>query len=429
MVFYGDSIMKTILVKGPILSRSGYGEQARFALRALRKHEDRFNILVQNISWGATGWIADNDEERQWYDHLMDKTAQYQNQQLPIDMTLQITIPNEWEPVNGAYNVGYTAGIETTKVSLKWIEKANMMDKIIVVSNHAKNVYEKTVYKAVRQENNELLELKATTPIQTVNYPVRDLKTEKVDIELEYDFNFLTVAQMGPRKNIENTIRWFIDEFHDDEVGLIVKTNIGNCSTADRFHTEVLFKQIVSQYPNKKCKIYLLHGDLSLPQMNYLYNHPKIKSYVTLTHGEGFGLPLFEAAYHGLPIIAPAWSGYLDFLVAPVKSGKQKKEKMRPLFSKVDYSLQKVPEEVVWQDVLIADSMWCVPSQSDYRKKLRDMFKNHAKYKGISNKLKKHVLTNFTEETQYKAFADAVYQQADFDVNDWLSNLDLEVHE
>ena len=46
-------------------------------------------------------------------------------------------------------------------------------------------------------------------------------------LELEYDFNFLTVAQMGPRKNIENTIRWFIDEFHDDEVGLIVKTNIG----------------------------------------------------------------------------------------------------------------------------------------------------------------------------------------------------------
>ena len=44
--------MKTILVRGPALSRSGYGEQTRFALRALRTHEDRFNILVQNISLG-----------------------------------------------------------------------------------------------------------------------------------------------------------------------------------------------------------------------------------------------------------------------------------------------------------------------------------------------------------------------------------------
>ena len=56
--------MKTILVKGPALSRSGYGEQTRFALRSLRAHEERFNILLQNIPWGKTGWITDNGEER-----------------------------------------------------------------------------------------------------------------------------------------------------------------------------------------------------------------------------------------------------------------------------------------------------------------------------------------------------------------------------
>jgi len=48
---------KKVIVKGPALSRSGYGEQTRFALRALREYEDQFDISLINLSWGNTGWI------------------------------------------------------------------------------------------------------------------------------------------------------------------------------------------------------------------------------------------------------------------------------------------------------------------------------------------------------------------------------------
>jgi len=420
--------MKNILVKGPALSRSGYGEQTRFALRALRSYEDRFNILLINIPWGQTGWINEDDEERQWLDSLLIRTQQYINQQLPIDIVLHITIPNEWEKTP-ALNVGYTAGIETDRVSPQWIEKANLMDKIIVVSNHSKKIYEETEYQAVNEGTNEVAKFHTKTPIEVVNYAVRDLESEKIDINFDYDFNFVTIAQMGPRKNLANTVKWFIDEFHDDEVGLLVKTNVGNCSTADKLLTETKLKELISGYPDKKCKIYLLHGDLTLKEMNYIYSHPKIKCYVTLTHGEGFGLPIFEAAYHGLPVIAPRWSGQNDFLHALVKSGKQKKPKLRPLFCRVDYTLQPIPQEAVWEGVLEAGSMWCYPSEQDYKKKLRGMFDNHSRYKSMANKLKKHIINNFTEETQYKAFVDAVYKEDEFDVQDWISNLDLEVHE
>ena len=51
-----------ILLKGPVLSQSGYGEQARFALRALRSREDIFDIYIVPIAWGKTGWI--NYEQR-----------------------------------------------------------------------------------------------------------------------------------------------------------------------------------------------------------------------------------------------------------------------------------------------------------------------------------------------------------------------------
>ena len=65
---------KRILVRGPALSRSGYGEQTRFALRALRHHEDKFDIFLNTTSWGATSWITEDNEERQWIDNLLQKT-------------------------------------------------------------------------------------------------------------------------------------------------------------------------------------------------------------------------------------------------------------------------------------------------------------------------------------------------------------------
>jgi len=420
--------MKTILVKGPALSRSGYGEQTRFALRALRAYESRFNILLVNIPWGQTGWIAESGEERDWYDHILAKGHVHIQQQLPIDISLQVTIPNEWEKI-APINIGYTAGIETTKVAPHWIEKSRLMDKIIVVSNHSKNVFNNTVYQGQIEQTGEEVEFRNQTPIEVVNYPVRSLQKEKLDIKLEYDFNFLAVAQMGPRKNIPNTVYWFIDEFHNEEVGLVLKTNIRNCSTQDCANTKQQLKSIVDQYPDRKCKIYLLHGDLTLEEMNSLYTNKNIKSFVTFTHGEGFGMPIFEAAYHGLPVIAPAWSGQNDFLFAPVKSGKQKKAKLRPLFCKAEYSIVKVPKDVVWDGVITEDSGWCEVSGKSARKSMRDMYENYSKYKGMATKLNKHLVQNFTEETQYAAFADHVYKEEAFEIEEWLTQLEAEEHE
>jgi glycosyltransferase involved in cell wall biosynthesis len=423
--------MKTLLVKGPALSRSGYGEQTRFALRALRNHEDKYNLLLLNIPWGHTGWINQDDEEVTWLLHLMAKAENHIRHKAQIDISLQSTIPNEWESI-APINIGYTAGIETTRVSPAWIEKASMMDKIIVVSNHSKNVFEQTSYKVTNNETNKEFIMKNTTPIEVVNYPVRTLEQQAFDLDLDYDFNFVTVAQMGPRKNMDNTIKWFIEEFHDDEVGLILKTNMANCSTMDRFVCTERLQQLLKQFPDRKCKIYLLHGDLTLEEMNYLYAHPKVKSYITLTHGEGFGIPIFEAAYHGVPVIAPNWSGQCDFLNAPVQSRKQKRTKIRPLFCKVDYNIGEIPQEIVWEGVLEEGASWCYPTEKSAKQCMRDMYKNYTKYIGMSRKLQKHILKNFTEQDQNEKMATAILGDTnEIELEDWLSEFsgELEVHE
>ena len=129
---------KRIMVRGPALSQSGYGEQTRFALRALRTREDIFDIFLIPVSWGGTGWIFEDTEEREWLDGLVMKhQANTAQEKRPYDISLQVTIPNEFELL-APVNIGYTAGMETTKVAGEWIEKGNIMDRIIVVSNHYK---------------------------------------------------------------------------------------------------------------------------------------------------------------------------------------------------------------------------------------------------------------------------------------------------
>ena len=139
---------KKIYVKAPVLSQSGYGEQSRFALRALRSREDLLDIYIQPIPWGQTGWIWEDNEFRNWIDQRIIMTAQAVNKkELHPDISLQITIPNEFEKICPV-NIGYTAGIETDKVSPQWIQKSNEMDKVLVVSNHAKESFENTTYQA-----------------------------------------------------------------------------------------------------------------------------------------------------------------------------------------------------------------------------------------------------------------------------------------
>ena len=125
--------------------------------------------------------------------------------------------------------------------------------------------------------------------------------------------------------------------------------------------------------------------------MTGLYTHPKIKAIISATHGEGFGLPLFEAAYNGLPVVAPGWSGHMDFLYAPVRDKKTKKTKNKPLFAKVDYTLRQIQKEAVWDNILVADAMWCFPNERDFKDKIRKVHKQHGMYSRWAEKLSAHV--------------------------------------
>lgn len=421
---------KKVLLVGPILTQSGYGEHARMVYRALKSREDLFDIYVNPVNWGATSWVSENTQEREELDLLIRKTFAHINQGLPFDTTIMVTIPSEWKQYRAApENIGVCAGIESDRVSPHWLEAANLfVDKIIVPSEFSKETFINTVWN-VKDQNGNDVKLTMQKPIDIVQYPVEKEFFNPSDclhdnLKFDHDFNFLCVAQWGPRKNIEGTIAYFLEEFKDDEVGLVLKSSVKDGSTIDFYETKKRIKKILERYPNRNCSVHLIHGYMSKEELSSLLTHPQIKVMVNFGHGEGYGLPLFEAASVGLPVITHDWGGQKDFLYAP-KKDKKGKIKSKPHFSKVSYDLKPIQQQAVWDGVLQPESQWAFPHSGGCQIAMRQCYENYGLCLGQSKKLKKHVLETFTGENINKKFVESVHDEESFEVEKWIEGLDV----
>jgi hypothetical protein len=177
------SIMKRVIVIGPALSQTGYGEQCRFAIRSLMSKPELFDVFLKPTEWGQSSWLMPNDKDRGWLDNLAGKTNAFVHQGGSFDISLQVTIPNEWQKITPV-NIGYTAGIETTKIAPQWIEKAALMDKIITISNHSKETFSQTVYEAMNPTTKQPFKVKCQTPIDVAHYPVRSYEPASCELNL-----------------------------------------------------------------------------------------------------------------------------------------------------------------------------------------------------------------------------------------------------
>ena len=109
-----------LFMSAPIATRSGYGDHSRDLLRSLIAM-DRYDIKVLSQRWGDCPLNAledgkdDDISSRLWFGNQLPQQP---------DIWVQVTVPNEFQPV-GKYNIGVTAGIETTHVSHTWLEGLN----------------------------------------------------------------------------------------------------------------------------------------------------------------------------------------------------------------------------------------------------------------------------------------------------------------
>ena len=389
---------KLMLICAPVTSRSGYGAHARDLTQSFINH-NKYDVKILDVPWGSCPRNAldkNNPNDKKILDCIL---PQPQLDSQP-DIYVDIRIPNEFQTY-GKFNIGITAGIETTAVSQAWLDGCNKMDLVIVPSEHSKEGFVNTVYDKVNQgpdgKQQKIGELRLEKPMEVLFEGVdedvyKPLSKDEIDKEffdwlndeVPEKFAFLFVGQWGKgnygedRKDISRTIKVFYESFANKrkQPALILKTSGATNSIIDKEDCLNKIKEIKSQFPEewKLPNVYLLHGDLSTEEMNYLYNHPKVKSLVSLTHGEGFGRPLLESTMTGLHVIASGWSGQLDFLDnsnSVLLPGK----------------LQNVPESVVWKDIIIKESQWFVGDESTFYKALNVVHEDYEKYKRKANQL------------------------------------------
>ena len=316
----------TLVVSCPIDTYSGYGARSRDFVQSIIDL-DKYDVKILPQRWGNTrfGYLQDHNNTS-----LTSKIITQLTQQ--PDIWIQITVPNEFQKV-GKYNIGVTAGIETTLCDGTWLQGCNNMDLVLVSSEHAKKVFEESKY---NMQDNRTGQITGYIELQTkmeVLFEGADIEkyvplTSPVNLDLsdiEESFNYLVVGHWLPgdmgedRKNIGYTIKAFLETFKNKpkgkRPGLILKVQAGSgTSIIDREAVldkiDAIRRTVKGDLPN----VYLLHGDMTDAEVNELYNHGKVKVMISLTKGEGFGRPLLEFSLVNKPIIATAWSGHLDFL-------------------------------------------------------------------------------------------------------------------
>jgi hypothetical protein len=369
------------VISCPFDSYSGYGARSRDLVKAIIKL-DKYEVKLLPQRWGSTPWgFTKNNPEWSFLNEHVLNTPQLPKQP---EIWMQITVPNEFQPI-GKFNIGVTAGIETTICAPEWIEGCNRMNLNLVSSNHSKKVFENSKFQKLNKQTNQpegtiqlekpievLFEGALTDVFQTVEkYQIKNIELDSI----KEDFAYLFVGHWLPgdvgedRKNVGLLVKAFYETFKNKskKPALILKTSIVGSSYMDRDEILKRIKQIRKTVNSKDLpNIYLLQGELSDSEINELYNHPKVKAMVNLTKGEGFGRPLLEFSLVKKPIISTNWSGHIDFL----------NKEFTPL---IEGQLTNVNPSAANQ-FLLKDSQWFSPDNGQIGYYLKDVFENYKKY-------------------------------------------------
>ena len=371
------------LVTAPVGTRSGYGSHSRDICRSLIDM-DKFEVKIWPVRWGSTPQDA-LDENNPKDIPIIERLLPNPNMDRQPDIHFHIVVPNEFTPM-AKYNIGITAGLETTAMPGEWLEGLNRMDFNIVPADFIKKSLGETKYDKFDQNTKQKIgELKNEKPVEVlfegtdieIYKETKEFSKDLVDTfnEIEEDFCFLFVGHWlqgglgNDRKDIGMLIKTFCETFKNQpkQPALILKTSGATPSILDREDILAKVNQIKSTADGKLPNIYVLHGDLSDEEMNGLYNHPKVKVHVSFTHGEGFGRPLLEASLSGKPIIAPNWSGHVDFLAggeALLLPG----------------SLNGVKKESFPKNMHVDGAKWFTVNYNYASNVLKEIFNNYSKY-------------------------------------------------
>jgi len=371
------------VISCPIDTYSGYGARSRDIVKAIIEM-DKYDVKILSQRWGSTpfGFIQDNPEWKFLVSHLL------QSPQLPAqpEIWMQITVPNEFQPI-GKFNIGCTAGIETTVAPAEWIEGCSRMNLILGSSEHTIKVLKESKFEKRDQKTNQavgFIEWKGDSEVMfegantDIYKPIKstfDLSNVKEEFAYLFVGHWINGNLGEDRKNVGLLIKAFYETLKNKskKPALILKTTQVGASYMDRDELIKRIKAIrATVKSNNIPNVYLLHGEFTDVEMNQIYNHSKVKAMVSLTRGEGFGRPLLEFSLVNKPIIATNWSGHTDYL--------------NPEFTTLLPGTMTNVHESAANHMLMKEAEWFSVDTGHVGHYLKDVFEN---YKGYAENAKR----------------------------------------
>ena len=394
----------TCVVSCPIDTFSGYGHRSRDFVRALIKSKSNdWDIKILPQVWGSTPWgfLPPDDELRSYFISKMDKSP---------EIWIQITVPNEFQRI-GKFNIGVTAGIESTVPPIEFIKGCNNMDLNLVSSNFTKNTFRNVGFE--EKDKNGVVQnvIQLQKPMEVLfegldlDAYYKDSKKSGLLENIEESFCFLFTGHWLPgqfgedRKNVATLIQTFFETFRNkqNKPALLLKINKVDYSLLDKEDVLKNIRKIQNRVSGNLPNVYLLHGEFSNEELNAINNDPKVKSFISFTKGEGFGRPLLEQAITGKPVITTNWSGHVDFI--------------RPEYNVLVGGELKNIHESASNKFLLKEAQWFNIDKEIASKAMKDVYKHYKKYITNSRKQTKFLKENFSitqMENLLKSYMDKI---------------------
>lgn len=355
--------MKNILYIGPYKENTGLGRTARRYVDALGYNLD-INLSIRPIYF--TPHLDYGNESGKDYIEFEDNSSK------SYDMIIQHGYPNCFEyrsdygqniciPEINTYNIGHTG----------WIERINMMDKVIVSSNWTKN---------------SIVDAGCHIPIKTIPEPFNlthfDQKYEPIFNDTENKFVFYYIANHKDKNNIQALLAAFFLEFKNhDDVSLIIKTH-------KEGYTDQEAEQIIAFDIEQieKC-LRTNHKHIIKPHIlvgNYLQEyimrlHAQADCFVNVCRCENFGASSIESMLFGNLTIVNEGSGPNTYINNT--NGFEIKSTLANIYSK-DFFMEY--EYTIYE-------MWREPYLNSIQRQMRMAYET-------SKQEKEHKFNNFNKD-------------------------------
>ena len=278
------------MLRGPFDTISGYAHMGRRYIQTLREQDVPLNVI------GLTG-------KERW-------AAEPLHVPVPARALVNIAIPIAVEKAPGLATVTYSM-FEGTRIPPPWARHSESSDLVIVPTESSRLAWAAQGFPETRLRVCPLgvdaeQMARDISPIVLVSEGDRDVSS--------FRHRFLNVSDLIPRKNLAGLFRvWLRATRRTDDAVLILKTGRGKQNESEILR-DLLKKSeaVVGRRFADAGRILLIDQMFDERQMAGLY--AAATYYWSMSHGEGWDLPMSKAGAMGLGLIAPAHSAYLDYL-------------------------------------------------------------------------------------------------------------------